>query len=82
MTDVHIRKNSTGETRAYRDNGAWNEYLWADGNFACDCNRALLFQRAGGVEPPDDEDQPCGSISYSIVRVVGDDGVPIEYTEI
>lgn len=34
------------------------EYMWTDGNYSCDCNRALFHARARGVtEPPN---PPCG----------------------
>lgn len=36
------------------------EYSWTDGNYGCDCNRAIFF--AGD----DDADITCGSTAYSI----------------
>ena len=46
-----------------------NDYLWSEGNFACDCNRALDFSRAVGEAEPDDP--PCGETAYSIRISVG-----------
>jgi hypothetical protein len=39
-------------------------YQWSDGNYSCDCNRALFFARAGGEEEPEVE---CGEGAYAIV---------------
>lgn len=33
-------------------------YAWAEGNYSCDCNRALFFAQAGGEA--EDDDRPCG----------------------
>lgn len=47
------------------------DFIWSDGNFACDCNRALFFARACGE---DDPYQECGMCSYSVRIVAVDDG--------
>ena len=41
-------------------------YVWEDGNYACDCNRALLFAWARGEEAP--VEHPCGDTAY-VVRI-------------
>lgn len=60
---------ATGETR--RHETTWgesvDEYLWSDGNYACDCNRSLFFQRAGGVANPGPRE--CGMSAFT-VRIV------------
>lgn len=60
---VHIKKTATGEVRAVIEEGAWgeNEPIWTEGNFSCDCNRHLFFERVVGIEPPDDEVPGCYS---------------------
>ena len=78
-TQIHVRRNATGEIRVCEDQYPWDEYQWVDGNFACDCNRHLLFERAAGIEP--DEERPCGSTLYTIVKVVDQDGQEIKYEE-
>lgn len=40
-------------------------FIWAEGDFSCDCNRRLLFHRAQGVEL-DDDDTPCGDGRYLV----------------
>lgn len=55
--DVRITDAATGETRIAREFDDWDEvnfaphYLWSDGNYGCDCNRYLFFERAGGKDP-------------------------------
>jgi hypothetical protein len=72
--EVAIRRNSDGEVRVYQyrgtrdDDGKFNDFIWCDGNFACDCNRYGFFERASGREPDDEESEnaPCGDTAYSI----------------
>jgi hypothetical protein len=69
LAEVVIRRNADGATRVYNDPYPWNEFLWADGNYACDCNRELLFARAGGDPDPDwwsERQAPCGEGRYSV----------------
>jgi hypothetical protein len=51
--DVYIRRASDGVERIYHTDGILEEdnetlatYIWEEGNFSCDCNRYLFFQRA------------------------------------
>lgn len=79
--NVHIRRNSDGEVRVQH----WKEYgwdkdnsdfIWSDGNYACDCNRHLFFERAVGKEPDWDDgvNEPgCGMKAYNI-RIFDMDG--------
>ena len=67
MPDVvaAIRDKQTGEERLYPI-GPWedhSDFLWSEGNYACDCNRALFFARAANGE---DIDHPCGSTRYHV----------------
>ena len=62
-----ITHNPTGEMRVYEDDGDYNwEFLWEEGNYSCDCNRHLFFERAAGREPEDGECPPCGEELYSV----------------
>lgn len=73
---VLIRNNSTGEIVEHADYAlvaddvdddefecGLNLYIWADGNFACDCNRGAFFYEAKGIK---DMDVECGDTSYSV----------------
>lgn len=67
--DIHITEVATGITRIYHhnDDPDWEridgDYVWPDGNYGCDCNRALFFARAGGEE---DIDIECGEERFSV----------------
>lgn len=55
-----IVDNATGESRECEMEIEWHdasEFWWTEGNFGCDCNRMLTFERAGGREPDEDEVQ-------------------------
>jgi hypothetical protein len=76
---VAIRNNTTGETRIHVDSFDWDDaadYLWTEGNFCCDCNRALLFARAGG--DPDPKCRQCGHDAFSALYVELPSGERIE----
>lgn len=78
---VAIRNNATREVRICDfPESDWEEHsdhLWTEGNFACDCNRYLFFQRA---KDEDEVDCPCGMLAYTAIYAELPDGthVPID----
>jgi len=38
-------------------------YIWEDGNYSCDCNRALFFARAASEDEPN---ETCGHRQYKV----------------
>ena len=76
---VYIRDNKTGEVSEYGmktpDGYEFSEYIWSEGNYACNCNRSLFFWR--GRELPEEEvwkrEASCGDGRYS-VKIVRPDG--------
>ena len=36
-------------------------FIWDEGNYGCDCNRALFLARAKGLDEPSIEDTPCNT---------------------
>lgn len=71
ITEI-IRENSTGIIREHlsdtplEDNEAHpNTWIYEEGNFACDCNRALFFGYAIG-ENMDEIERECGDGAYSV----------------
>lgn len=64
---VALTDTRTGVTREFPFTGSADpgavEFHWSEGNYGCDCNRALFFARAGG-EPADPGDFPCGEGRY------------------
>lgn len=72
---VALRNNATGEVRLVPYEFDWDdagpdEYLWTDGNYACDCNRALFFY---GLEP-EAGDYNCGMTEFSALYAELPDG--------
>lgn len=52
------------------------EFMWREGNFACDCNRSAFFEYT-------DEDHPCSSAvsRFKVVSVVTEFGYLV-YSEL
>jgi hypothetical protein len=72
---VTLCNNETGAVRRYREDSVWNdtgEFMWFEGNFACDCNRHMMFQRARGEEP--EWHTPCGHTRYTVLNIELPDG--------
>jgi hypothetical protein len=72
---VLLRCNATGEERWAVMGGVWDEaaeFMWTEGNFGCDCNRHLFFERAAGRETA--EDRKCGEDAYFAICVELPDG--------
>ena len=85
VSTVFIKDVSTGEIRSFEDDhsvyfadGEYNFFMWDEGNWSCDCNRELFFNRAGGQQY-DNKDLVCGDgIRYSVnIEIDG----KIEYRE-
>lgn len=51
-------------------------FYWGEGNMACDCNRDIYFQKAGGEEV-DEGVVKCGDTMYS-ARIIDFGGMPGE----
>jgi hypothetical protein len=68
-SDVHVTilRVSDGAVRVFvqpASSQADNDYLWREGNHACDCSLAECFAKAGGE---DDPGMPCGSGAFDLV---------------
>lgn len=62
LIGVELRDTQTGLHLCYLDTYATEhldgvEFMYSDGNYGCDCNRALFLARAQGLTNPD---RPCG----------------------
>jgi len=74
--DVTIVDRMTGERVTYEDELYDTDdpdadlYIWDEGNYACDCNRALFVARAKGRKDPNLQ---CGSGRF-LVCIRGKDG--------
>lgn len=63
--EVEIIDTATGERRVAKIPYEWGSddgdaHWWTEGNFGCDCNRGMVFDKAGGQEPGE---HPCWSAS-------------------
>lgn len=85
---VQIRKNATGEIREHKEDKDWyfedddgepmsELFFWTDGSCACDCNRFLFFERAGGNHPRFDT-AACGETEYTAIKAILPDGTEIK----
>jgi hypothetical protein len=79
--DVHIRRMSDDVVHVYRDvgfygeDGHFREYIWRDGNYACDCNRANFFDGRYA------ENNACGHGRFVIDKIVRVDTGAIVYKD-
>lgn len=69
---VEIRRNADGVVRQDRSHRFYGDFVWSDGNYACDCNRSLFFYRCVDEEEKA-RDRMCGDTDFS-VRVLDIDG--------
>lgn len=69
-----LRRNSDSVERVLPHENEWRDaYLWADGNYSCDCNRHLFFERSSGNDPEVDSGTCGDQVAYSL-RVTDADG--------
>lgn len=68
---IAITEVATGITAIHAAE-EWNEFIWTDGNYACDCNRWIFHRRASG-EDPDIDDSTCGEGAF-IIHVTDESG--------
>jgi hypothetical protein len=80
---VTIIRNSDGERATISHDGDWDEgaeFIWSEGNYSCDCNRAIFFARERdepdpwppcecGKVPAECKCQhpPCGDTLFSVI---------------
>ena len=67
MYQIAITKVATGETRYVDFSFEYLDYMWEEGNYSCDCNREMFFERAGGKEV----DATCSEGRYEAKLVKG-----------
>lgn len=78
-----IQDTETNEVRHYKDSYDWDDenhmlYMFQEGNYSCDCNRELFFQRAKGEPETDLDEVKCGEGRYVIARAMREDGSFVE----
>lgn len=70
-----IQKVETGETaeRAYPNWQTADFSWWTEGNFSCDCNRELEFERGLGHDP-DLDSVECGDNRFTLLKLKFENG--------
>jgi hypothetical protein len=66
---VALRKNATSEVKIVPSDEDWDEvqdFLWTEGNFACDCNRADFFG--------EEDNYPCTETAFTALYAELPDG--------
>ncbi len=81
---VTIRNNETGEIKIHHDTYDWEDnnhgeyftsafegftYQWTEGNFGCDCNRAIFMY---GYDK--EQQRSCTSGLFDIIKIVDESG--------
>jgi len=67
---IEILRVSDGAVRSYLDESPWGidcEFMWSEGNYSCDCNRAKFFHKG------EHHATECGDVAY-LVRITDDTG--------
>ena len=76
MYKVALRKNATGEIKMVEYDMPWEDhslFMWTDGNFGCDCNRADFFG--------DDDPGHCSSDRFTALYAELPDGTKVKLDE-
>lgn len=69
MYKVEMTDTQTKETKTIVMEGQWNgDFIWTEGNYACDCNRHNFFY------PKSDVDWPCGQDRFTISFIEDEKG--------
>ena len=78
---IRIREVATGEEVNVQQEGTWAdaEFIWIEGNYSCDDNRALFFDRAKGIAENDVRDLECSEGLFTITAL--EEGKAV-YTEL
>lgn len=71
---VRVQQNATGKIREFNQQAVFDTdesmpslYIWKHGNYACDCNRELMFNRFKEPDVPKAEPEPtCSYGRYSV----------------
>jgi len=79
---IEIRRNSDGViAEDVWEDWEWYSEIWQEGNFSCDCNRAIFFDKANGDTSKPLESYECSYGLYS-VRCSDADTGEILYNEL
>lgn len=87
---AHITHKPSGVKAVFEDvmeDATWGEclhgmkWMWTEGNYGCDCNRSLFFERSlveGQESPlPEDYEPTCAEEIFAVSHLETDDGIII-----
>jgi hypothetical protein len=87
---AHITHKPSGKTAVYEDSfthDTWGDCLhamkwaWTEGNYGCDCNRSLFFERSlkdGEESPlPEHYEATCSEGLFAVSHLDTEDGIII-----
>lgn len=74
---IIIRNNTTEEIVSLYHPYPFNNFWLTEGNYGCDCNRSMEFQRAKGIKEESIVAAECGYDLYDILWVVMNDGMTL-----
>lgn len=83
MYRVLLRNNETREEVWFYYESKWCDldyFMWTKGNYACDCNRHLFFEREKG-RPASALYTDCGNKRYTAVCALLEDGTRVVIDE-
>jgi len=72
LTRITDNKTVEYSTELYQTADYDGTFIWEDGNYSCDCNRYLFFQRA--LDEPEDEDFECSDGKYRVDWIKDEQG--------
>lgn len=72
---IFIKDNVSNESFLHETELEWSgDFVWTEGNFACDCNRSRFFHEAKHGVWPDVLNTQCGHERYSIPYIITGSG--------
>jgi hypothetical protein len=74
LEDTQTKERTLFYTDGYEDEetGEFSEFIWSEGNFSCDCNRARFFHEALNRLRP--RSYECGQTRYRVVCITNAQG--------
>lgn len=69
--NISIKNTETNEVVNYEDSFDENVviFMWTEGNYSCDCNRYLFFERAKGNNPNWDDGECSTTVNKYLVNI-------------
>jgi len=78
LRDIITKVKREYKTTGYFPDGVFNDYIWSDGNYECDCNRSLFL-----YDHDESKEYPCNIQESQIIidKIVRVDTGEVVYAE-